>query len=116
MATKETNIVQLIRLFAPKFDCVIWKNVRGNFLSHDGKRRIAAGLNAAGASDLIGFTRVKITPEMVGQTIAVFTAIEVKTETGTASIAQKDFIDFVLQNGGKAGLARNVDDAKKIVQ
>jgi hypothetical protein len=112
----ESNIVQEIRLDAAKNDCVIWKNVRGNFRSEDGKRRIAAGLLASGASDLIGFTRVTITPDMVGQTVPVFTAIEVKTDKGYPSIAQKDFIAFVLQNGGKAGVARSTEDAKKIVQ
>ncbi len=38
-----------------------------------------------GSSDLIGFKSMTITPEMVGQKIAVFTALEVKTEKGKVS-------------------------------
>ena len=49
----------------------------------------------AGSSDLIGFQSLTITTEMVGQKIAVFTAIEVKTQKGKVSPAQTKFIEMV---------------------
>ena len=40
-------------------------------------RPLEAGMGV-GSSDLIGVTRITVTPEMVGKTVAVFTAVEVK--------------------------------------
>lgn len=77
-------------------------------------RRASFGL-CVGSSDLIGFRKVVITPEMIGQTLAVFTAIEVKSSVGRASDEQKAFVRFVQQAGGRAGIARSVDEARAIV-
>lgn len=68
-----------------------------------------------GSSDLIGFTSKTIAPDMVGQKVAIFTAIEVKTEKGRVSVPQKKFIDLVKNAGGIAGVARSIDDAKELV-
>ena len=76
-------------------------------------RRVQYGL-CPGSSDMIGLTRITITPDMVGTTLAVFTAIEVKTKTGRATPEQELFINFVRQSGGYAGIARSVDDAVAI--
>lgn len=59
------------------------------------------------SSDLIGVTPVVITPEMVGSTVGVFTAIECKAPGWRYSgddreIAQKRFLDKVLELGGIA--------------
>jgi len=65
----------------------------------------------AGASDLIGWTPVVITPEMVGQTVAVFTAGEAKPATGgKASEDQEKFIAAVRRDGGIAGVVRGALD------
>ncbi len=64
-----------------------------------------------GSSDLIGFQSVTITPEMVGQKIAIFTAIEVKTESGKVSEQQTKFLNMVARFGGIGAVVRNVDDA-----
>lgn len=71
--------------------------------------------SSGGGSDLIGFKTVTITPDMVGQRVALFVAIEVKTDSGRISPAQQTFIDFVLSRGGIAGIARTLSDAKKII-
>ncbi|MGI4886121.1 MAG: VRR-NUC domain-containing protein [Janthinobacterium lividum] len=115
MAKAETNVVHAIMQSLSKRGAVTWKNVRGKFRSFDGKRIVAAGLLTAGASDLIGFVPVTITPEMVGQTVAVFLALEVKTDLGIASREQQDFIAFVTKNGGYAGVARSPEQAEKII-
>jgi hypothetical protein len=68
-----------------------------------------------GSSDLIGWTTVTITPEMVGRTVAVFTAIEVKSATGRASKLQKNFIKRIHDCGGIASVARSLDDAESVI-
>jgi hypothetical protein len=69
-----------------------------------------------GSSDLIGFTSIEILPEMVGQKIAVFTAIEVKSDTGKLSPEQENFINMVNHFGGIAGMATCVDEAREIIK
>lgn len=77
-------------------------------------RPVHAGL-CVGSSDCIGFTPVRITQDMVGDTLAVFTAVEVKTETGRATAEQKQFIAVVQKFGGYAGIARNDRDLTTIL-
>lgn len=72
-------------------------------------RPLHAGL-CVGSSDLVGWTPVRITQDMVGDTVAVFTAVEVKTQTGRATDDQKKFIAAVQSAGGYAGIARNDQD------
>lgn len=67
-----------------------------------------------GLSDLIGGSPVTITSEMVGQTMMVMTAIEVKSANDRPSKEQVNFNDRVRQWGGRAGFARSVEDGLKI--
>lgn len=69
-----------------------------------------------GFSDLFGLVSVVTTPEMVGQRVAVFTALEVKTAKGRASDKQAAFIRAVNDNGGRAGVVRSPEDAVRIVE
>lgn len=73
-------------------------------------RMLTAGL-CPGSSDLICLRRLIITPEMVGQTVAQFVAIEVKVPGKGPEPAQRTFIDNVAQAGGVAGVARSVEEA-----
>jgi VRR-NUC domain-containing protein len=63
-------------------------------------------LGVPGMSDLIGFS----------QPGAVYTAVECKSATGRLRPEQRDFIALVLANGGRAGVARSVEDACAIIQ
>lgn len=72
------------------------------------------GVANPGGSDLIGWTSIEITSDMVGNKIAVFTAIEVKDTKGRPSEEQLNFIKCVLSAGGRAGIARSVEDATHI--
>jgi len=72
-------------------------------------------MGVAGISDLIGFSPVTITAEMVGQRVAVFSGVEAKTGSGRPTREQKDFIELVMRCGGRAGVARSVEDAGKIL-
>jgi len=78
-------------------------------------RPLHAGL-CTGSSDLIGWTTVDITPDMVGRKVAVFTAVEVKNGSDRASKAQKAFIAAVKAQGGIAGVARTVEDAEAVLK
>lgn len=70
----------------------------------------------AGMSDLIGFTPVEITTEMVGETVAVYSAVETKTLRGRATKEQVAFIRVVSGAGGKAGIARTDADLDNILR
>ena len=64
---------------------------------------------------MIGYRRVRVTEEMVGQEIAQFAAVEVKTPKGRVKPEQQQFINHVLSAGGVAGIARSVDEAQKLL-
>ena len=77
-------------------------------------RPFATGL-PPGFSDLFGFVPVEITADMVGRTLAVFSALEIKTRTGRVTPQQSAFLKAVNDNGGKAGVARSVEDARAVI-
>jgi hypothetical protein len=53
---------------------------------------------------------------MVGQNIAVFVSLEVKTPKGKISEPQKAWCDMVASRGGIAGICRSVEDAKELLK
>ncbi len=69
-----------------------------------------------GMSDSTGWVSVTITPEMVGQKVAVYLAVEDKSGSGRPSTDQKNFIRAVVAAGGRAGVARNDEDVVRIVR
>ena len=78
-------------------------------------RPLEAGFGK-GTSDLIGCTPITITPEMVGRTLAVYTAVEVKSEHGRATAEQLNYIKMVKQWGGIACVARSADDVFNAIE
>jgi len=77
-----------------------------------GARPFHAGVK--GMSDLGGWVPVKITPDMVGQTIGVCVQVEVKENT-KATPEQITWINAVKGAGGFAGIAHNEEELEKIV-
>jgi hypothetical protein len=65
---------------------------------------------------LIGWRTITVTPEMVGQQLAVFTSIEVKTPTGRIRPEQHAWLGAVRSAGGIAGIARSVEDASDLLR
>lgn len=78
-------------------------------------RPLHAGL-CEGSSDLIGWTTVEITADMVGRRVAVFAALEVKTPLGAATVEQKQFITAVSAAGGIAGVVRSERQAEDMLR
>ena len=115
MANDETTLQQHIRLaLGTRSDLRLFRNNTGTLPDPRTGRPVQFGL-ARGSADLIGLRTVTITPEMVGQQVAVFTSIEVKTPTGRATPEQKNWLHMVRRAGGIAGIARSVQDAKDLV-
>jgi hypothetical protein len=68
-----------------------------------------------GSGDLIGFETVTVTPDMVGNKVAVFTSIETKKKNGIEKVEQENWMHIVNRFGGQAGFARSVADAMGII-
>ena len=109
----EQQIQQQIRLQCSRGAARLFRNNTGTLRDQHG-RPVQFGL-AKGSADLIGWTTRTITPDMVGQQVAVFTSIEVKTATGRLRPEQRQWLEAVQAAGGIAGVARSVDDALRIV-
>jgi hypothetical protein len=52
---------------------------------------------------------------MVGQQVAVFVALEVKTPKGRATDEQKNFVNVVNAAGGKAAIVRSVSEGIRVL-
>lgn len=110
----ESDVQARVRLAASQAGDVLWRNNSGVLpdargvpvrfgLCNDSEK-----LNKhAKSSDLIGVKRVVVTPEMVGQTVGIFWAVECKRAgwkyKGTdREVAQLRFIEAVVAMGGCA--------------
>ena len=113
MASEQT-IQQEIRLACSTGDTRLFRNNTGTLKDQNG-RPVQFGL-CKGSADLIGWKRVTVTPDMVGQQVAVFLSIEVKTPTGRIRPEQQQWLDAVQAAGGIAGVARSVEDAEALLR
>lgn len=126
----ESTISQEVQIQAPHHGCILMRNNSGACIDETG-RMIRYGLGNISkkytdqikSSDLIGITKVLITSEMVGTTLGVFTAIEVKKEAwkdtkklDKRESAQLNFINWVKALGGFAGFANNIDKLPTILK
>lgn len=111
--TTEAAIQQEIRLAAGSVGTILFRNNQGAYQDYRG-RLVRYGVCNPGGSDLIGWTPVTVTPDMIGRQLAVFTAIEVKGPRSKVTEAQQRFIDAVRKAGGFAGIARSVEDFRAI--
>ena len=112
MPSHEHVVQNQIRLALSRGGTRLFRNNTGALRDQNG-RLVQFGL-CKGSSDLIGWQSVEITPDMVGETVAVFVAIEIKDQ-GRATKEQKAFIQRVREAGGLAGVARSIEDAQAIL-
>jgi len=116
VANAETTLQQQIRLaLGTRSDLRLFRNQVGQLPDPRTGRPVQFGL-ARGSADLIGWRTITITPEMVGQRLAVFTSIEVKTERGRVRPEQHAWLSTVQGAGGIAGIARSIQDANDLVR
>jgi hypothetical protein len=126
----ENTVSQEVQIQARHFNCTLMRNNSGACLDATGRMvryglgNISAKQNAQiKSSDLIGITQIKITPDMVGKTVGIFTALEVKKEAwkpekklDKRETAQFNFIEWVKLNGGYADFIKSVDDLPLILR
>ena len=110
----ETAIQQHIRLALGKLRHVrMFRNNCGKLPDPRTGRWIEFGVGNPGGGDLLGWRTVTVTPEMVGQRVAQFVSLEVKTATGRVRPEQERWRQVVQQAGGVAAVVRNVEDAER---
>lgn len=105
MGAGEAKVSKEVQKQACREKMRLLRNNRGMFKTMDGLRVVRAGLEAPGASDLIGIYSVVITPEMVGSMIGIAAVVEVKEPdwngpTTETEEAQENFIFQVVKRGG----------------
>ena len=116
MSNQETVLQQNIRLALGQHSNLrLFRNETGKLPDPRTGKWVQFGL-AKGSSDLIGFKTVKITPEMIGQDIAQFVSLEIKTERGKLTDIQHNWLQKVKSSGGIVGVARTVKDALQILK
>ena len=116
MATPETNVKNECFLAAGSDPAVLmWRQQVGIFRAYDNPDRIIkAGM--PGQSDSCMAVCVEITPEMVGQKIAVLCQPEFKRpKGGRQSPKQKDWQKAIEQVGGIYRLIRSADELKQLI-
>lgn len=111
-SSNEAKVQNEIRLALGRGPIRLWRNNTGALKDQQG-RMVTFGL-CKGSSDLIGWRSLVVLPDMVGQQLAVFVAIEVK-DKGRPTPEQLAFIEVVRKAGGLAGVARSIEEAQAIV-
>jgi hypothetical protein len=99
----ESDLMRSIMLALSQEGHMVFRGNVGLFFTKDG-RPVKSGL-PVGFSDLFGFTN-KVRPFF----------LEVKTESGRVSPAQKAFLIAMHQRGAIAAIVRSVDDAVFLLQ
>ncbi len=129
----ESSVTKAVKLdLSVNYNIVLTRNNVGAFKNHTSGQWTRYGLfnetkqmnQHQKSSDEIGWTPVVITPEMVGKTVAVFTAVEMKEEgkkpSGKRELdhwgAQQRFCDTVVNAGGIAGIVDCTEKGRQIVE
>ena len=93
---------------------VTFRNHCGALRDSRGKM-VTFGLSP-GSPDLVGWKSVVVTPEMIGQRLAVFVGVEVKMPGEKPRDDQAHWLGQLGQAGGVAGVATSVAEAVALLQ
>ncbi len=110
----EQELQQRIRLELGRGPVRLWRNNVGAL--RDGRGRLVTYGLCPGSSDLIGLRQLTIGPEHLGQTVAVFCAMEIKSARGMPTAEQQQFLAVVQQLGGLAAVVRSLPEACSLLQ
>ncbi len=112
----ERNSVQnpSLLLAGQRPDTLIWRQQSGVFRSYDEPSRIVR-VGTPGMADAGAIVAVKITPEMVGQTIGVAVQVEFKTPTGRQSNDQKRWQLATEKRSGVYSIVKSTDDMEQLL-
>ncbi len=117
----EAPLIKKVMLKASQLKLRLFRNNRGLFYTLDKKRKVRAGLEAKGASDLIGIKTITVTQDMVGTEVGIFLAVEVKKpqwkkpSTNTEK-EQQNFIDQVVKRGGIGFFINDPEDLENKIK
>ena len=109
--SSESSIQRAIRVRLSQLRKPFFRYQVGTYIGSDGS---FVHVGEKGVSDLIGMTPYVVKPEDVGRTIAVFTALEVKTAKGAIRKEQAPFLRMVNANGGLGAIVRSPEDAEAV--
>ena len=112
---KETPILKRVLLRCSRGLSRLFRNNVGAYQDKAGNW-VRYGVGGPGASDLLGWRQVTITPAHVGITIAQFLAVEVKQPGEKPTEAQARFGSMVTAAGGCFGVAHSAEEAENIIK
>lgn len=99
-----------------------WAKLKGGELrrNRQGLVEIRSGVKVpmglgTGTLDLVGPIPMRITPAMVGRTIAVYAELEAKTDEGVVAPHQQERVERLRDLGAISGVFRNVADCEVIL-
>lgn len=110
----EKQFMDAARMAVQELGARLFRNNNGvaKFV-HKGKETTVRYGLGTGTHDLIGWTSVVVTPEMVGRKVAVFTALEgKKNDRDKMTDEQLDFLRAVMIAGGISFEFRSADQAE----
>jgi hypothetical protein len=112
---KETPILKRILYRCSRGASRLFRNNVGTYQDKAGNW-IRYGVGGPGASDLIGWRQIVITPEHVGMTLAQFLSVEVKQPGKKLTEPQARFGRMVATAGGVFGVAHSPEEAESIIK
>jgi hypothetical protein len=90
-----------------------YESTAGHVVELIGARRVKFGVCNPGGFDALGWQTVRVTPDMVGMRLAVFVAVDAKTQGyPDMSSDQKNFAREVVKAGGVAIVSRRRPDGE----
>lgn len=103
----ETGLIRKLLIRGSELGARLFRNNVGMLEDRHGNK-VRYGL-CVGSSDVIGWLPVVVTPEMVGQTVAVFVAFETKMGVRRATDEQAKFLRAVAHAGGISAVVRDAE-------
>lgn len=126
--SSEIAVQQHARLTMARMGCQVWRNnsgayqdEHGNFIRYGLANESKQENALIKSSDLIGITPTLITQAMVGYSLGVFTALEIKPSNwhmrpgDKRALAQAKFHDIVRAACGYAGFVTDPADIPRII-